>query len=288
MLSHCFIGHQHKGLNHALSNSPLTQDNIHWPAFFVDHDFGFIGVKVKRTAFKAHAFQNLMQLDHAINTGHNGLELLSFFLISSNDVVDITVGHAKGRLDNSLCNSILDHAPLGINLHDSRLGKPIHIGIERADSVGQALWQHGHYAVGHIDRGCPIEGFLVQLRAFFDIVGHICDMDTKLKVAIFQALDMDSIIQVLGIRSIDGKGNLFAQVQTSFQITLSRCVRNSLGLFQDLFWKLRDNVHGLQHFQHINARVVDMTDYIDQTGHKEIVFLSWIFVNSDLEHLCAI
>ena len=109
---------------------------------------------------------------------------------------------------------MLDHASLGINLHDSRLGQPVHIGIERADSVGQALWQHGHYAVGHIDRGCPIEGFLVQLRAFFDIVGHICDMDTQLKVTIFQALDMNRIVQVLGIRSIDGEGNLFTQVQT--------------------------------------------------------------------------
>ena len=135
MLSHRLIRHQHKGLNHTLSNSPLTQDNVNRPAFFVDHDFGFIGVKVKRTAFKAHAFQNLMQLDHAVNTGHNGLELLSFFLISSNDVVDITVGHAEGRLDNSLGDGMLYHAPLGINLHDSRLGQTVHIGIERADSV---------------------------------------------------------------------------------------------------------------------------------------------------------
>ena len=183
---------------------------------------------------------------------------------------------------------MLEHAPLGIYLHDSRLGQPVHIGIEGADTVGQALRQHGHNAVGHIDRGRPIEGFLVQLRAFFDIVGHICDMDAQLKVAIFQTLDMDSIVQVLGIRSIDGKGNLIAQVQTSFQITLCRCIWNSLGLFQDLFWKLGDNIHGLQHFQYINARVVDMTDHINQTRHKEIVFLGRIFVNSNLEYFCAI
>ena len=31
-----------------------------------------------------------------------------------------------------------------------------------------------------------------------------------------------------------------------------------------------------------------MTDYINQTSHKEIVFLGRIFVNSDLEHLCAV
>ena len=37
-------------------------------------------------------------------------------------------------------------------------------------------------------------------------------MDTKLKVAIFQALDMDSIIQILGICPIDGKSNLITQV----------------------------------------------------------------------------
>ena len=99
---------------------------------------------------------------------------------------------------------------------------------------------------------------------------------------------MDRIVQVLGIRSIDGKGNLISQVQTSCQITLCRCIRNSLGLFQDLFWKFGDNVHRLQHFQYINAWIIDMTDHIDQTSHEEIVFLSRIFVNSDLEHLCTI
>ena len=135
MLSHRLIRHQHKGLNHALGNPTLAQDNIHRSAFFVDHDFGFIGVKVERTSLKSHAFQNLMQLDHAVNTRYNSLELLSFFLISCDDVVDITIGHAKGRLDHSLGNGMLDHAPLGINLHDRRLGQPIHIGIEGADSV---------------------------------------------------------------------------------------------------------------------------------------------------------
>ena len=135
MLSHRLIRHQHKGLNHALSNSPLTQDNVNRPAFFIDHDFGFIGVKVECTTLKTHAFQNFMQTNHAVNTRHNFLELLSFFLISSNDVIDIAVGHAEGRLDDSLSNGMLDHAPLGIYLHDSRLGQPVHIGIERADSV---------------------------------------------------------------------------------------------------------------------------------------------------------
>ena len=80
-----------------------------------------------------------MQLDHAVNTRYNSLELLSFFLISCYDIVDIAVGHAEGRLDNSLGDGMLDHTPLGIYLHDSRLGQPVHIGIEGADTVGQAL-----------------------------------------------------------------------------------------------------------------------------------------------------
>ena len=76
-----------------------------------------------------------MQLDHTVNARYNSLELPSFFLISSNDVVDITVGHAEGRLDNSLGDGMLDHAPLSIYLHDSRLGQPVHIWIEGADTV---------------------------------------------------------------------------------------------------------------------------------------------------------
>ena len=31
-----------------------------------------------------------------------------------------------------------------------------------------------------------------------------------------------------------------------------------------------------------------MTYYIDQTSHKEIVFLGRVFVNSNLEYFCAI
>ena len=31
-----------------------------------------------------------------------------------------------------------------------------------------------------------------------------------------------------------------------------------------------------------------MTDHINQTSHEEIVFLGWIFFNSNLEHFCAI
>ena len=113
-------------------------------------------------------------------------------------------------------------------------------------------------------------------------------MDAQLKVTIFQALDMNRIVQVLGIRSINGEDNLISQVQTAFQITLCRCIRNSLGFFQNLFWKFGDNVHRLQHFQYINTWVVDMTDHINQTSHEEIVFLGWIFFNSNLEHFCAI
>ena len=35
-------------------------------------------------------------------------------------------------------------------------------------------------------------------------------MDTQLQVAIFQLLDMDGVIQVLGISPIDGEGDFLA------------------------------------------------------------------------------
>ena len=36
VLRHRFIGNQHKGLNHPLRNSSLTEDDINWFSFFID------------------------------------------------------------------------------------------------------------------------------------------------------------------------------------------------------------------------------------------------------------
>ena len=46
VLSHCFVSHQHKGLNHTFSNTTMTKDNINWLAFFIYQNLSFIGIKI--------------------------------------------------------------------------------------------------------------------------------------------------------------------------------------------------------------------------------------------------
>ena len=100
-------------------------------------------------------------------------------------------------------------------------------------------------------------------------------MDAQLKVAIFFRRDMNRIVQVLGIRSIYVKVISSRRSKRPFK-SLSVGAPGTRSLLPRPFWK-HDNVHRLQHFQYINALVVDTTNHIDQTSHKEIVFLGWIF-----------
>ena len=62
-------------------------------------------------------------------------------------------------------------------------------------------------------------------------------MDTQFQVAIFQLLDMDGVIQVLGIRSIDGEGDFLPQVQTACHIGLRWSIWHLIRLCQDSLWK---------------------------------------------------
>ena len=62
-------------------------------------------------------------------------------------------------------------------------------------------------------------------------------MNTKLKVTIWQTFDMDRIIQVLSISSVNGKSYLLTEVNTTNEIFLTRCIRHSLCFRHDILWE---------------------------------------------------
>ena len=110
-------------------------------------------------------------------------------------------------------------------------------------------------------------------------------MDTQFKVAIGQFLDMNRIVQVFSFLTVNSKGDFIPQVQATFKIALGRGIRNSFCLGHDGFWKFRNNVHGFQHFQHINPDIVLVADNIRHMGNKIIVVASRILINLNLENL---
>ena len=73
-------------------------------------------------------------------------------------------------------------------------------------------WQHGHGAVGKVNAGAAQMSFVIQGRAWRNVVGHVRDVDLQFEVAFFQLVDGDSVIEITGgltVNSNDGgsRGN---------------------------------------------------------------------------------
>ena len=94
--------------------------------------------------------------------------------------------------------------------HDDahRQRRPVLMGLERAEIVGDALRQHRHHAVGKIDRVAAVERRAVERRARRDIVRHIGDCDADHMAAGVSRIGigrrMHGVVVILGVRWIDG------------------------------------------------------------------------------------
>ena len=68
------------------------------------------------------------------------------------------------------------------------------------------LRQHGHNAVYEVNAGGTVFGLSVYYRTGLNIVRNICDMHTDLNVSVGKAAHRKSIVEVLGIAGVYGKG----------------------------------------------------------------------------------
>lgn len=66
------------------------------------------------------------------------------------------------------------------------------------------LRKHRDHFVRGIDTGPALVCLTVEHGILRDILGDIGDMDGELEVPVREPLDSDGVIQILGVRSVDG------------------------------------------------------------------------------------
>ncbi len=108
-------------------------------------------------------------------------------------------------------------------------------------------------------------------------------MDTQFQIAILELLDMDRIIQVLGICTVDSKDDLISQVQASFKVLLRRTFWYPIGLRQNFVREFRHDIHGFQNFQDIDPYIILMPHHVPNGRNKVVPFLVWIGFNVNFE-----
>ncbi len=105
-----------------------------------------------------------------------------------------------------------DLEALGVELEDGAEGQLILVGPQGAQFVTDPLGQHGADAVDQVHAGGAVGGLLVQGTAGLDVVAHVGDVHADLDLAVFQVLDRQGVVEVLGRQRVDGEGGHLAQV----------------------------------------------------------------------------
>ena len=60
-----------------------------------------------------------MKTNHGFDTWDNGLVFLTLLLVSSNDLIDIALGHTESRFNDSLGDLVTKDPTTLVNLHNS-------------------------------------------------------------------------------------------------------------------------------------------------------------------------
>ena len=147
--------------------------------------------------------------------GHEGLQVVRHDAFQEG-LADFDVVAAPFDADDGRADVGLEDLAFFVDFHDAGHGVTVFIGVEAADAVGQDRRQHGDDPVDKVDAGAAVICFLVDGRSRADVVADVGDVDAQSEMAVGQADDVDGIVQVLGIFTVDGDELAVAVIAAPF------------------------------------------------------------------------
>src|SRR5690606_34065993 len=126
-------------------------------------------VEVERAGTDASAAQLLREVEQHLDVALE-LELACGQAATLRELLDLLVGEPCVRLDDGLAELELLHLSAAGHVDQSRQSQARLTLDERTDAVRELLWQHRQHAARKVDAGGALLGFLVEVRAFGDVV----------------------------------------------------------------------------------------------------------------------
>ena len=177
------FGSAHVGSEHAFFNQAVGFVAHHGHdafdfALFVENHLGFGGLKLHRAALAAFFKQDLIELVEGIDVRLERVVAAVF-----NPIPHLGVGEAGMGAHHGGVETVgFKIAGVGEN-HVAHHTQPIHIGIERANAVGEAFWQHGNHAAREIHAGGAIQRVGINRVFRLHIVAHVGNSHHQAEIA---------------------------------------------------------------------------------------------------------
>ena len=213
------VGGDHELLDQAVAVQPLAPgDGLHAPRIIEDH-LAFRDVEVERAArlprLQKRAERPVKRLQDRLQQRPCGLVGTPV-----HGLLNLLVGQARGRAHDGAQEAVLHRRPFGVDPDFADQAAALLLRAQGTPSVGKRLRQHGHHAVGEVDRVAALLRRLVEDAAAFHVVRHIGDGDQQMPAArvlrIVVGLRPDRVVEVACVRAVDGDQRHLAEVGPAF------------------------------------------------------------------------
>ena len=265
------IRREHALLDDGLGERALALDEGDRVALLVELDFDLGDVEVDGAAAVALGFHDMPQfLERLEHRQEVALRLDGLGVFVNEDFVDDVVGEAAVDVDDGRHDLIARDLALGAHLHLAGHREAVDALIEAADAVGERERQHRDDAVDEIDARAALARLAVERLALAHVPAHIGDVDAEEIGAVCLLLDVDAVVEVLGVIAVDGDDGEVAAVAAALVLigrgVLLDVVRSVLHVLGEL---LREVV--LAHDgEHVDARIALLAEHLDDLALRVV------------------
>src|SRR5215469_4431111 len=227
------VGRKHKFFNEAVRDVALAARYVDHALLFIEFDNRFGQIEVDRAVFIPARVQKQRQLLHVAEMMRELGVALAHFGVAFKDLVHVGVGHSLGRTDNAGSHPRRFQVSRGVELHKRAHDQTVLARLQRTYVIRKRFGQHGHGAVGKINRSAAQARFLVESRAGTNIVGDVSDVHLKMP-DVPPAFDVNSVIEIARGFPINGHNRQVAKIFASRAFGLAHGPGAKLRFLEDL------------------------------------------------------
>ena len=202
------IGGDHEFLDQPMGIEPRTRHHRAHAPFFIQQHAAFRQVQIKRTACFACGQQGT---EGAVKACHMASGQAFWFLASFKTRLRLFVCQPRGGTHDAAPEAMPGLSPRAIKVHFHEKAAAIFARAQAAPAIGKGLGQHGHDAIGEIDRIAARPGFAVQMAIRADIMRHIGNGDRHFPAGAI-GFGMDGIIEIACVIAINRHQRQVAQI----------------------------------------------------------------------------
>src|SRR5215472_7550484 len=227
------VGREHKFFNEAVCDVAFAARYVDHALLFIEFDNRFWQIEVDRAVFIPARVQKQRQLLHFPEMMRELGVALVHLAVTFKDLVHVGVGHSLGRSDDGGSHPRRLQVARGVELHERAHDQTVLAGLQRTHAIRKRLGQHGHGAVGKINRSASQARFLVESCSGTDILGDVSDVHLKMP-AVPSAFDVNGVIEIARGFAIDGHNRQMAKIFTSRAFGLADGPGAKLRFLEDL------------------------------------------------------